>query len=85
MRTKLILEAATLGAVLLLLAVTWPINRAILHRNIGSEPSGVVLEWTVRKPDREPVHVTLELMVGETDEQWQARLKEALQRVEAIR
>lgn len=80
MRMRIVLEALTLAALIALIWMTWPINRAVLARPASPVPSGVRLESTVRYEGREPVKITLDLHVGETAEQWEQRLHEALER-----
>lgn len=43
------------------------------------------MEWTVTLPGREPVKITLDLYVGETEAAWTVRLEDALRRAEVIR
>lgn len=44
-----------------------------------------VLEWTVKQPNREPVRLSLDIFVGETDSEWNVRVDDALRRAEVIR
>lgn len=43
------------------------------------------LEWTVKMPGREPVKLTLDLYVDETEAEWEFRQEQALRRAEVVR
>lgn len=76
----------TLGAqAVVLAALLWVGWQIRAMRADGEIPTGAELEWTIRRPDREPVKITLALRDGETAEQWRARLQEAITKAEEVR
>lgn len=67
----------------MLVYVGWTV-REIRSEGRNATPDAV-LEWTVARPGYEPVKITLALHPGETREEWQLRLHEALIRAGDIR
>lgn len=80
-RVAVVAQAVVLAG---LFWIGWQV-RAMRAESHGELRRSGVLEWTVKKPEREAVKVTLDLFVGEDDAGWQRRLDEALRRAEKVR
>lgn len=68
-----------------MLWIGWQVRAMRNGQPIAPAFSGVTLEWTVKRPNHEPVKITQQLEVGETEAEWQAELRTLIQGIETFK